>query len=117
MYGLYKVLPEDNPMVMRISLKALALLGGALLGLPEETAIERALSTPIDEPVRDAMHEVLNVASAAIGCESRAVFKTMFRDVATVPPEAAALMRRPSMRSSYRVGLGGVQGESVTLFQ
>ena len=117
MYGVYSVLPEDDTLVMRISLKSLALLGGTLLGLPAESAIERAQATPLDEAIRDAMHEVLNIASTAIGTESRVVFKKMFREVASVPAEATALMSKPSLRSSYRVVVGGAEAEMVTIFQ
>lgn len=117
MYGVYSVLPGDNTLVMRISLKSLALLGGALLGLPNESAIERAQLTPLDEAMRDAMHEVLNIASTAIGSETRVVFKKMFRDLRSVPAEAAAVISKPSLRSSYRLAVGGVEGEIVTIFQ
>lgn len=117
MYGVYSVLPQNDPLVFRISLKALATLGGALLGLPEDSAIERAQVTLLDEPMRDAMHEVLNIASTAIGTDARVVFNRMFRDVASVPSEAAALVSKPTLRSSYRVTIGGVQGELATIFQ
>lgn len=117
MYGVYAVLPEDNALVMRIGLKSLALLGGTLLGLPTESAIERAQATPLDEAMRDAMHEVLNIASTAIGTETRVVFKKMFRDIKAIPAEAAAVMSKPSLRSSYRVAIDGAEAELATLFQ
>ena len=117
MYGVYSVLPENSPLVLRIGLKSLAVLGGALLGLPTESAIERVLATPLDEPLRDAMHEVLNIASTAIGGEARVVFKRMFLDRTSVPPEATTVMSKPSLRSSFRLAVGGVEAEMVTLFQ
>lgn len=117
MYGIYSVLPEDQTLVMRISLKSLALLGGTLLGLPAESAVERAQTTPLDEAIRDAMHEILNIASTAIGTESRVVFKKMFREVASVPKEAMGVMSKPSLRSSYRLAVDGAEAGSLTIFQ
>lgn len=116
MYGVYASPAEDGPVVMRIGLKALALLGASLLGLPEDTAMERATATPTDEPMRDAMHEVLNIASTAIGGETRLVFQQMFRELSALPTEAANLVRSQGLRTSFRVAVDGVGGDTATIF-
>ncbi|MGI4758567.1 MAG: hypothetical protein ACRYGF_17165 [Janthinobacterium lividum] len=116
MYSLYTAPPEAAPVVMRISLQALALLGASLLGLPEDTALERAAATPTDEPMRDAMHEVLNIASTAIGGDTRLVFQTMFRDKASLPGEAATLLAAPGPNTSFRIAVDGADSGMATLF-
>ena len=116
MYGVYTSPSEDGPVVMRIGLKALALLGASLLGLPEEGALERAAATPADEPMRDAMHEVLNIASTAIGGDTRLVFQKMFRDLTALPAEASRLLQSPGPRTSFRVAVDGVNGDTATIF-
>lgn len=117
MYGVYSVLPGDNTLVMRISLKSLALLGGALLGLPNESAVERAQVTPLDEAMRDAMHEILNIASTAIGNDVRVVFRKMLPEVPSTLVEVATVVSKPSLRSSYRVTVGGVESGMMTILQ
>lgn len=116
MYGLYTDPAALEPVVMRISLQALALLGAALLGLPEETALERAAAMPVDEPMRDAMHEVLNIASTAVGGNTRLVFQAMFRDKALLSGKAAALLLSPGPNPSFRISVDGVAGGITTLF-
>ena len=105
-FGLYSVLPDARPMVVRMSLRTLALLGGALLGLPEDTAIERAGQTPMDEPLRDAMHEVLNITSTAITSDQRVVFQKMGRDLKELPPEAGQIAATATRKNAYTVTVG-----------
>ena len=115
MYGLYQVADDSKPLLMRIHLDTLAVLGGALLGLPEELAIEKAKQTPLDEPLRDAMHEVLNIASTAISPDARVIFKTMAKSTAGFSDEVADLMRTACHKSSYRVSVEESSPELLTI--
>ena len=114
MYGLYHVAADSKPLLLRIHLDTLAVLGGALLGLPEDLAIEKAKQTPMDEPLRDAMHEVLNIASTAISPDARVVFKSMAKTTAGFSDEVADLMRTASHKSCYRVAVEETSPELVT---
>jgi len=63
--------------ILQLDLPLLGSLGGALLGLPSDTIKEGLMSPTGDEPLRDAMHEVLNVASTIISIDHRAIFQSM----------------------------------------
>ena len=113
MYGLYHVAADATPLLLRLHLDTLAAMGGALLGLPEDLAIEKAKQTPLDEPLRDAMHEVLNIASTAISPDARIIFKCMAKSTGAFPSDAAELMQTACHKSAYRVA---VEESSPELF-
>ena len=106
-YGAYSVLPGESTLVVKTDLPMLGCLAGALLGLPDETAVERALATPMNEFVRDAIHEVLNIASTALSTNGRAVFKNMATDPAYCAGEALSVVESPDMKSNYSVSIDG----------
>lgn len=116
MFGLYAVVPGEGSMVVRAGVTTLALFSGALLGLPDDIAIERARATPLDEPLRDAMHEVMNIASTAIRSDARVVFRTMSRDLDALPAEAARTVQQAARRNHYRVAVDGEHTELFTVF-
>src|SRR5277367_3998784 len=66
MYGIYNVLPHNIAMVAKADLPLLGSFGGVLVGLPDAAVKERLAVTPIEELLRDAISEVLNIAAAAI---------------------------------------------------
>ncbi len=117
MYGAYHVLPDNAPLLLKISLKTLGLLGGSLLGLPEDTAIERAQEPTLNEPLRDAMHEVLNIMSTAIMHDKRIVFKSMARELSSLPPEVTKLEQTYTHKSAYKVTFEGGNTEVLTILQ
>ena len=116
-YGAYTIQPDGNPLLLKVSLKTLGLLGGSLLGLPEDTAIERAEEMPPNEPMRDAMHEVLNIASTAFMDDKRIVFRSMARDLTSLPFDVGNLERNYTRKNSYKVTVEGSNTEVLTLFQ
>jgi hypothetical protein len=105
MYGVYSVLPAEQPLIVKAELPLLARLGGALLGLPEDTAIERTLATPMDESLRDAIHEVLNVSSACLSTEHRVVFDFMTPDPMYCEGAASDLLQSPGLTNSFQVSV------------
>ncbi len=111
-YGVYTTVPSERAVVVKADLPMLGSLAGALLGLPDETAAERALQNPMDESVRDAMHEILNIASTALSTDGRVVFRHMAADPVYCTGEAADVLNKPDQKSNYNVtiesGSGGV---------
>ena len=117
LYGAYTVQPEGRPLLLKIAAKTLGLLGGSLLGMPEDTSIERAQETPLNDPLRDAMHEVLNIASTAIMDNNRVVFQSMARDLTSLPSKVGQLERNYTRRNAYKVTVDGAHTEVLTILQ
>ena len=115
-YGVYSVFPDNRPLVVKADLPMLGCLAAALLGLPEDTAVERALETPMNEPVRDAMHEVLNIASTALSTNGRVVLKSMLPDPVYFPSDAIDLLQTPDLKSTYNVSINDEAKGLFTLF-
>lgn len=117
MYGLYHVVADASPLLLRMGLSSIALMGGALMGMPADLANERVRATQVDEPLRDAMHEVLNIASTAFSPGERIVFKGMSRTVDGFPADVKELLQKAPRKSSYRVAVNGSPVELLTLAQ
>jgi hypothetical protein len=109
-YGEYAVKPDDGPLVVKADLALIASFGGALLGLPKETVLERAKQTPIEEGLRDAMHEVLNVASTPLSPSHRAVFQNFHTDQVYCSDRARDLLANPIRTDRFQVTVDGYAG-------
>ncbi len=114
-YGTYMIKPMDTTRIIQLDLPLLGSLGGSLLGLPAATLKERLTSPPSDEPLLDAMHEVLNVASTIVSTENRAVFQTMHLDTLEVPKELLESLKNPAFRSYFDVTITGYEGGAFSI--
>jgi hypothetical protein len=115
MYGIYNLLPHETAIVVKADLPLLGSLAGALVGLPDPAVKEHLRATPIEELLRDAMCEVLNIASAAVTTEGRAVFTKLVSDPARVDGAAGKLLQKPDHRSYFTVSVEGYQGGRFTI--
>jgi hypothetical protein len=115
-YGVYTVLPHETAIVVKVELPLLGSLAGVLVGLPDASIKERLGVSPIDELLRDAIYEVLNIASAVITEEGRAVFKSMTVDPAYIDGEAGKVLKKPDHRSFFNVTVDGYQGGKFAIF-
>lgn len=113
-YGTYLIKPADTSRIVQLDLPLLGSLGGSLLGLPSDAVKERLSSPTSDEPLRDAMHEILNVASTIVSIDSRAVFQTMFLDA--VPNAVLESLKNPAFRSYFNVTVDGYEGGAFSIF-
>ncbi len=110
-FGIYHEVPDLTPLVVKTELPLLAAMAGALLGFPYETALERAQEKPMGEMIRDAMHEVLNIASTGLSTGRRVVLKTMVQDLVFCDSKVLDLVRKPDLKTQFKVSLGNeVQG-------
>jgi len=116
MYGIYTVLPHETAIVVKSDLTLLGSLAGVLVGLPDSSVKEHLAVNPIEELLRDAIHEVLNIASAVITNEGRAVFVKMVADPILIDGNAGKVLKKPDHRSYFNVLVDGYQGGKFTIF-
>jgi hypothetical protein len=115
-YGIYTVLPYETAVLVKTDLPLLGSLGGALVGLPDPAVKEHLAASSLDELMRDAMHEILNVTSTVISTEGRPVFKKMVSDLSLVDGAAAKLLLKPDHKSYFNVTVDGYQGGKFQIF-
>ena len=110
LYGVYTVLPFGTAIVVKADLSLLGSFAGALVGFPDCVVKEHLRVTPLEELLRDAIYEVLNIASAAIATEGRAVLTKMVPDPVYNEGAAGQVFKNPSHRSYFNVQIDGYQG-------
>jgi len=116
MYGIYTVLPHETAIVVKSDLPLLGSLAGVLVGLPDSAVKEHLAKNPLEELLRDAIHEVLNITSAVITTEGRAVFVRMVADPLLIDGTAGKVFKKPDHRSYFNVLVDGYQGGKFTIF-
>jgi hypothetical protein len=115
MYAIYTVFPHETAIVVKADLPLLGSFAGVLVGLPDAVVKEHLAATPVGELLRDAIYEVLNIASAAITTEGRAVFTKMVTDPAYIDGDAGKVFKKPDHRSYFNVLVDGHQGGKFTV--
>lgn len=115
-YGIYNVLPHETATVVKADLPLLGSLAGVLVGLPDAAVKEHLAASPIEELLRDAIYEVLNIASTVVNIEGRAVFTKMVTDPVLIDGAAGKLFKKPDHRSYFNVLVDGYQGGKFTIF-
>lgn len=109
-YGVYDLLPHDTSVIVKADLALLGSFAGALVGLPDASVKEHLKANPIEELLRDAISEVLNVIAAAITLEGRAVFNKMVMDPTYIDGTAGKVFKQPFHRNYFTVTMDGYQG-------
>ncbi len=115
-YGVYTVLPAGGARVVQADLPLLGSFAGVLLGLPSESIQQRVAEPQLDELLRDAIHEVLNVASTVVSLENRAVFQDLYTHPVYLPEQAGQVVSSPLYRSYFQVTMDGYEGGAFSLF-
>jgi hypothetical protein len=116
MFGLYTVLPQENALVVQADLALLGSFAGALVGLQDDAVKERMNASPLEELLRDAIHEVLNIASTVVTNEGRAVFKKMAADPVYFDTLDGDFLQKPDRKTTFDVSIDGYQGGLMTIF-
>jgi hypothetical protein len=116
MYGIYTVLPHETAIVVKADLPLLGSLAGVLVGLPDAAVKEHLAVSPVEELLRDAIYEVLNITSTVVTTEGRAVFTKMVGDATLIDGAAGKLFKKPDRRSYFNVLVDGYQGGKFTIF-
>jgi hypothetical protein len=109
-YGIYTLSPQEAAIVVKADLPLLGSIAGTLVGLADQAVKEHLRVNPIDELLRDAISEALNVAASAITTEGRAVFDRMETDPAYIDGAAGKVLEEPFHKSYFTVSVEGYQG-------
>jgi len=115
-YGIYNVLPHEVPVIVKADLLLLGSIAGALVGLPDPAVKEHLRTNPIEELMRDAILEVLNIAASTVTAEGRAVFTKMVTDPAYIDGAAEKTFKQPFRRNYFNVTVDGYQGGKFTIY-
>jgi hypothetical protein len=113
-YGAYAVSPDNSPMVVRADLSLLGSFAGALVGLPASEVTRRLAIRPLDELMRDAIYEVLNIAGAVIINDRHIALGTMTEEKSELPEGAIGLLAKAATRSDFDVTIEGYEGGRLT---
>ena len=115
LYCVYQIKPMDSARVVRADMALLSSFAGALIGLSPEAIQQRVAEPQLDESLRDALHEVMNIASRVVSLEHRAVFKGIYADPGSLPADARNTLRDPCYTSHFNVKIDGYEGGGFTL--
>jgi len=115
-FGVYSELPAQDTILLRADLPLLASMGGALVGLPDSIVNERIRASTLDETLRDAMHEVLNITSTLLSTAHRVIFKTMYTDAAHLSGPALSILNSPILATCFDVSIQGYTGGELSIF-
>ena len=114
-YGLYTHHPAGAPIVVKSDLLLLFSCAGALVGLPDSEVQSRLSAPAIDELLRDAVYEVLNVASSALAAEGRAVLTKMVTNRSEVGEAFETVLAKPAFRIDFNVSVDDYEGGRFTV--
>jgi hypothetical protein len=116
-YGVYTVFPSEAAVVVQSDLPLVGSFAGALVGLPDSAVKEHLRATPVEELMRDAMYEVLNIASGAIATEGRTVLNKVVTDPASIDGAAANVLKKPGRKFCFSVTIDEYQGGIFAIIQ
>ena len=123
-YGLYTHHPDGASIVVKSDLLLLFSCAGALVGLPDSEVQSRLSAPAIDELLRDAVYEVLNVASSAVviddggndvAAEGRAVLTKMVTNRSEVGDAFETILAKPIRRIDFNVSVDDYEGGKFTV--
>jgi hypothetical protein len=114
-YGIYTNFPSGATVVVKSDLLLLGSFAGALVGLPDSEVRGRIRGKVIEELLRDAVYEVLNVASSVVATEGRATLSTMATELSEISAEAAALIAKPNRRIDFEASVDDYDGGRFTV--
>lgn len=114
-YGIYKRLSTEAPLVVKADLPLLGSFAGSLVGLSDSEVKKHLAGPAIEELFADAIYEVLNVASSAITSEGRAILSQMVMDPSDIKGTAEGIVVKPNHRIDFNVTVEQYCGGRLTV--
>jgi hypothetical protein len=109
-YGVYEVFPDHAIVVVKADLPLLGSFAGALIGLPASEVKAQLRIVPMEESLRDAIYEVLNIASSTIAPLSRTTLSKVATDLASLDAAASSTLAKPDHKYCFDVTVNGYDG-------
>jgi hypothetical protein len=114
-YGIYTAFPSGKAIVVKADAPLLGAFAGALVGLPDSEVRRHLNRNPMEELLRDAIYESLNIAASVVSGEGRAVFVGMSEVPATLGEIAVSILAKPEHKTCFEVKVAGYQGGGFTV--
>lgn len=89
----YTVEPNAGTAVVQLDFALLATLAGTMIGFPAAEIDSQIRTEALDENLTDASQELMNVLSAVIVSEGRAIFKGLYPQAVDYSGRAQELMK------------------------
>jgi hypothetical protein len=115
-YAIYDVAGHGSQVFLQVDFELLGSLGGALAGIPDILVKERLAVNMRDEPLCDAMHEVLNITSTVLTTGVRAVLRTMELDEAEGRIFASELASNRMAKSRFLISIPSYTGGQMACY-
>jgi hypothetical protein len=109
-FAVYRSFPSQSVIVLKTDLSLIGSFAGTLVGMPDSEVRTRLAAPALDDLIRDAIAEILNVATAAIATEDRATFLSMAMNEAEIEDAAKEIMSKPHREFVFDVTVEEHQG-------
>lgn len=104
-YGVYTLPPTEELLVVSADRLVVGELGGSLLGLPAASIAGRMDDYQADEALSDAMHEIMNIASAPISPDRPAVLTGVFSAPGQLDFRAKSILDAAAQGVTFKVSV------------
>ncbi|MDE1161578.1 MAG: hypothetical protein PW792_06475 [Acidobacteriaceae bacterium] len=115
-YGLFDIAGSEDTILIKMDLALLGSLGGVLVGIPEALVKQQVAQQSLDEMLRDAMHEVLNITSSVLLRSRRAVLRRMLTDANTGEALCSDFLNEPHSQRRFHATMAGYPSGELCVF-
>jgi len=109
-FAVYRSFPSHGVIVLKADLSLIGSFAGVLVGMPDSEVRSRVAELKLDDLIRDAIAEILNVATPAIATEDRATFLSMAMDESEIEDAAKEIASKPHREFIFDVTVEEHQG-------
>jgi hypothetical protein len=114
-YFVYNRFDQEVELVVKGDLPLLASFAGAFLGFQDSDVQSRISSSELDDVLKDAIFEILNMASSAVSHHGPAILSKMATSFDEIGKEAESMVASPHKREVYNVAVEGYKGGRLTV--
>lgn len=109
-FAVYRSFPSQSVIVLKADLPLIGSFAGALVGMPDSEVRMRLAEKTLDDLIKDAIMEILNVTTPAIATEDRATFISMAMNESEVEDAGKEIVSKPHREFMFDVTVEEHQG-------